>query len=224
METSQQLADILTKYAVPDKNIVGKLPRGGTQLDFVGHADITKILIEIDPLWSWQPCGWENGRPAITVVNGMAVMWGILTVHGKDMIGVGTVKHDKADVDKELIGDFLRNSAMRFGICLSLWTKQEWEDLGETPKKPARPVGTAVKQTPQPYAKPEPTVTQASSDELLSQKQREDFEKACKDKGFSTIMVAQRAGLKWDNSVKVSDLPALRAAWHDFKNEKAEVE
>ena len=51
METSQQLADILTKYAVPDKNIVGKLPRGGTQLDFVGHADITKILIEIDPLW-----------------------------------------------------------------------------------------------------------------------------------------------------------------------------
>ena len=55
-------------------------------------------------------------------------MWGILTVHGKDMIGVGTVKHDKADVDKELIGDFLRNSAMRFGICLSLWTKQEWDD------------------------------------------------------------------------------------------------
>ena len=44
METSQQLADILTKYAVPDKNIVGKLPRGGTQLDFVGHADITKSL------------------------------------------------------------------------------------------------------------------------------------------------------------------------------------
>ena len=216
-------SEILSKYAVPDPKIVGKLPKGGAQLDFVGHADITRLLLEIDPTWRWVPIEWKDGRPAIHVENGMATMWGELTLLGQARLGVGSVRADKVDLDKELVGDFLRNAAMRFGICLSLWTKQEWEDLGETPKKPARPVGTAVKQTPQPYAKPEPTVTQASSDELLSQKQREDFEKACKDKGFSTIMVAQRAGLKWDNSVKVSDLPALRAAWHDFKKEKDEV-
>ena len=213
-----ELSEILSKYAVPDPKIVGKLPKGGAQLDFVGHADITRLLLEIDPTWRWVPIEWKDGRPAIHVENGMATMWGELTLLGQARLGVGSVRADKVDLDKELVGDFLRNAAMRFGICLSLWTKQEWEDLGETPKKPARPVGTA--------AKPAPTVTPApaSSDELLSQKQREDFEKACKDKGFSTIMVAQRAGLKWDNSVKVSDLPALRAAWHDFKNEKAEVE
>ena len=213
-----ELSEILSKYAVPDPKIVGKLPKGGAQLDFVGHADITRLLLEIDPTWRWVPIEWKDGRPAIHVENGMATMWGELTLLGQARLGVGSVRADKVDLDKELVGDFLRNAAMRFGICLSLWTKQEWEDLGETPKKPARPVGTA--------AKPAPAVTPApaSSDELLSQKQREDFEKACKDKGFSTIMVAQRAGLKWDNSVKVSDLPALRAAWHDFKKEKAEVE
>lgn len=215
-----ELSEILSKYAVPDPKIVGKLPKGGAQLDFVGHADITRLLLEIDPTWRWVPIEWKDGRPAIHVENGMATMWGELTLLGQARLGVGSVRADKVDLDKELVGDFLRNAAMRFGICLSLWTKQEWEDLGDTPKKPARPLGSAVKNTPIPAATPAP----ASSDELLSQKQREDFEKACKDKGFSTIMVAQRAGLKWDNSVKVSDLPALRAAWHDFKNEKAEVE
>jgi len=215
-----ELSEILSKYAVPDPKIVGKLPKGGTQLDFVGHADITRLLLEIDPTWRWVPIEWKDGRPAIHIENGMATMWGELTLLGQARLGVGSVRADKVDLDKELVGDFLRNSAMRFGICLSLWAKSEWEDLGETPKKPARPLGSAVKNTPIPAATPAPV----SSDELLSPKQREDFEKACKDKGFSTIMVAQRAGLKWDNSVKVSDLPALRAAWHDFKNEKAETE
>ena len=215
-----ELSEILSKYAVPDPKIVGKLPKGGAQLDFVGHADITRLLLEIDPTWRWVPIEWKDGRPAIHVENGMATMWGELTLLGQARLGVGSVRADKVDLDKELVGDFLRNAAMRFGICLSLWTKQEWEDLGETPKKPARPVGTAAKPAPAVATAP---VVQASSDELLSQKQREDFEKACKDKGFSTIMVAQRAGLKWDNSVKVSDLPALRAAWHDFKKEKDEV-
>jgi hypothetical protein len=222
-----ELSEILSKYAVPDPKIVGKLPKGGTQLDFVGHADITRLLLEIDPTWRWVPIEWKDGRPAIHVENGMATMWGELTLLGQARLGVGSVRADKVDLDKELVGDFLRNAAMRFGICLSLWTKQEWEDLGETPKKPARPLGSAAKPSPVVTTRAtgeEQQRTPASSDELLSPKQREDFEKACKDKGFSTIMVAQRAGLKWDNSVKVSDLPALRAAWHDFKNEKAETE
>lgn len=75
-DNSKALLDVLKHYAVPDPKIVGKLPKGGRQLDFVGHADINKILIEIDPNWRWVPCGWENGRPAIHVANGMATMWG----------------------------------------------------------------------------------------------------------------------------------------------------
>jgi len=213
-----ELSEILTKYAVPDPKIVGKLPKGGAQLDFVGHADITRLLLEIDPTWRWVPIEWKDGRPAIHVENGMATMWGELTLLGQARLGVGSVRADKVDLDKELVGDFLRNASMRFGICLSLWTKQEWDDLGDTPKKPV--------PTNKPTAKPAPAVAPApvASESVLSPKQREDFEKACKDGGFSTIMVSQRGGLKWDNSVKVSDLPALRAAWHDFKKEKAETE
>lgn len=134
------LNDIIGKYGVPDPSIVGKLPRGGITLDFVGHAEITKILLEIDPNWSWEPVAWTTeGRPAITVVNGNAVMWGKLTVLGQTRLGVGTAKHDKADLDKELIGDFLRNAAMRFGICLSLWSKAEWEDITPAHKPAAKP-------------------------------------------------------------------------------------
>ena len=219
-DNKQALKDILTKYGVPDPKIVGKLPKGGQQLDFVGHADVTKFLLETDVAWTMEPVAFDSdGLPAYRIENGMAHMACWMTIHGVRRLGIGSVAHNKPDLLKELQSDAIRNCAMRFGFCLSLWTKQEWEDLGETPKKPARPVGTAAKPMPT-----HPAPSKEISTELLSQKQREDFEKACKDKGFSTIMVAQRAGLKWDNSVKVSDLPALRAAWHDFKNEKAETE
>lgn len=122
------LRAVLDQYATPDPKIVGTIPRNGINLAYVSHADITKILIEIDPLWSWQPVEWVNGRPAIHVENGTATMWGTLTLLGKSMLGVGSVQANKQDQDKELIGDFLRNAAMRFGIALSLWSKQDWSD------------------------------------------------------------------------------------------------
>jgi hypothetical protein len=125
---SQLLRAVLDEYATPDPKIVGTIPRNGINLAYVSHADITKILIEIDPLWSWQPASWENGRPSINVENGTATMWASLTLLGKSMLGVGSVRADKQDLDKELIGDFLRNAAMRFGIALSLWSKQDWSD------------------------------------------------------------------------------------------------
>jgi hypothetical protein len=197
-EANTALRAILDNYGVPDPKIVGKLPRGGTQLDFVGHADITKILIEIDPMWWWEPAGWDNGRPAIHVVNGMAVMWGHLYVHGKQMLGVGTVKHDKADLDKELVGDFLRNAAMRFGICLSLWTKQEWESQDA----PARP--SAPKTAPAP------------ANSALSKEQLDQFFMACAKSAIQPLTVAKNAGVDLDNAT-VEDLAKLREAFNELK-------
>lgn len=139
-DTSEKLATVLEWYAQPDASIVGYIQRGGVNLAYVSHAEITRILIKIDPLWSWQPCGWSEGRPAIHIDNGMATMWGILTIHGKDMIGVGSARADKGDYEKELIGDFLRNAAMRFGICLNLWSKEANDDS-------PRPQVRAVTQT-----------------------------------------------------------------------------
>ena len=191
------LQDILGKYGVPDPSIVGKLPRGGVTLDFVGHAEITKILIEIDPNWSWQPVTWtEQGRPAINVVNGMAVMWGELTVLGQTRLGVGSARHDKPDLDKELIGDFLRNAAMRFGISLSLWSKSEWEEQQAAPRKPAEP-------------KP------------VSQDFVTKFRDACTKKGINPDEVAKAAGVNLFE-VTDADAPKLRDAFKQADGKQAQ--
>jgi len=124
------LKAVLEQYATPDPKIVGTIPRNGINLAYVSHAEITRILIEIDPMWNWQPVAWVDGRPAIHEANGVSTMWATLTLLGKSLVGVGSVRADKPDLDKELVGDFLRNAAMRFGICLSLWSKQDWEVKG----------------------------------------------------------------------------------------------
>jgi hypothetical protein len=105
-------------------------------------------LIEIDPLWTWQPVAWDNGTPAIHVENGMATMWATLTLLGKSMLGVGSVRADKPDQSKELIGDFLRNAAMRFGIALSLWSKQDWSDNTTITSLPAAQAKRAEEAKP----------------------------------------------------------------------------
>lgn len=133
-----KLEEIISNYGVPDPKLVGKLPRGGQSLDFVGHADVTKMLIEVDPEWSWEPVAFDtDGLPAYRVENGMAHMAGWLTIHGVRRLGIGSVMHNKPDLLKELCSDFIRNASMRFGICLSLWTKQEWDDVAHTPSAPA---------------------------------------------------------------------------------------
>jgi hypothetical protein len=145
---TQLLRAVLDQYATPDPKIVGTIPRNGINLAYVSHADITKILIEVDPSWSWQPMEWVNGRPAINVENGTATMWGTLTLLGKSMLGVGSVRADKQDLDKELVGDFLRNAAMRFGIALSLWSKQDWSDNTTIISLPATQVKRAEEAKP----------------------------------------------------------------------------
>ena len=214
MENQKKLlAEVLTNYAVPDPKIVGKLPKGGIQLDFVGHADITRILIEIDPLWSYEPCGWDNGRPAIHVENGMATMWAYLIVHGKKMLGVGSVRADKQELDKELVGDFLRNAAMRFGISLALWTKNEWEDLGGHAPAPQKSV-PARKSAPKPVANVEVTSTIPVDPEIIGK-----FIKACADANLDHDKVADHAGVDLSN-VTNDDMNKLRAAFKEMSQNK----
>ena len=214
MENQKKLlADVLTQYAVPDPKIVGKLPKGGIQLDFVGHADITRILIEIDPLWSYEPCGWDNGRPAIHIENGMATMWAYLIVHGKKMLGVGSVRADKQELDKELVGDFLRNAAMRFGISLALWTKNEWEDLGGHAPAPQKST-PARKPAPKPVADIAVTSTIPVDPEIVGK-----FIKACAGANLDHDKVADAAGVNLSN-VTNDDMNKLRAAFKEMSQTK----
>ena len=129
-----KLEEIVEKYATPDPAMVSKLNKrfkdknGNWQdlfLDYVGHADLTKILIAIDPYWNWKPLEVRDGAPVINITGGIATMWIELTVLGKTIIGVGSCKADKDDAAKELIGDALRNAAMRFGIAINLWSKSD---------------------------------------------------------------------------------------------------
>lgn len=202
-----KLEEILGAYGVPDPKIVGKLPKGGQSLSFVGHADITKMLIEVDSEWTWEPVAFDaNGLPAYRVENGMAHMAGWLTVQGVRRLGIGSVVHNKPDLLKELVSDFIRNSAMRFGICLSLWTKQEWDDHSQPVVAPAP---KAVKAEP-------------VGDAPLSQEQIEQFIAACEKAGFTPEVVAENAKVNWGKGAIVlsSHLPLLRSAFNDLKSFK----
>ena len=201
-----KLEEIISKYGVPDPKIVGKLPKGGMQLDFVGHADVTKMLIEIDPEWTWEPTAFDaNGLPAYRVENGMAHMAGWLTILGVRRLGIGSVMHNKPDLLKELISDFIRNASMRFGVCLSLWTKQEWDDVSYTP--------TASAPKPAPVAKVEPA---KPSDPLVSMDNIKRFVDACKTAGLNHEHVAKSAKLDLAD-LKESQMPALREAFAKAK-------
>lgn len=102
------------------KEAVGKLKTSYGELDYVGHAAVTDRLNSVDPMWTWEPMATTaDGLP---LLDDKQNLWIRLTVGGVTRIGVGDGKNMK-----ELIGDALRNAAMRFGVALDLWSKDELE-------------------------------------------------------------------------------------------------
>ena len=91
-------------------------------LDYVGHAALTDRLLECDPDWNWEPVAFNTaGTP---LVDGNGGMWIKLTVCGVTRLGYGHADGKQGgDAIKEVIGDALRNAAMRFGAALDLWHK-----------------------------------------------------------------------------------------------------
>lgn len=104
----------------------GKHGSGAIHLDFIGHADTTDRLLSVDPGWYWEPLAFaEDGTPLIKQDGKQASMWIRLFVGDVSRIGVGTCDTNKFEVEKELIGDAIRNAAMRFGVALALWSKSD---------------------------------------------------------------------------------------------------
>jgi len=103
-------------------NQISKLPKGNVMLDYVGHAAATHRLLDADPHWNWEPLAMTpDGMPARDADGGM---WIKLTVCGVTRLGYGSAPNKKGgDAIKELIGDAIRNAAMRFGLALDLWHK-----------------------------------------------------------------------------------------------------
>lgn len=174
-EAAELLAAVVARYAQPDPACLAKLPKptkkdnpkgkcdvcGGwhglpaVHLDYMGHADVTLALIDVDPLWTWEPAGLIDGCPVVQNQSGRLVLWGYVTVLGVRRLGVGTCAASQPDPEKELIGDLLRNVAMRFGIATRLWSKADSADPAgsgvgggyghaEKPQRPPqKPRGTA---------------------------------------------------------------------------------
>lgn len=121
-------------------------------IDFVGHANVTKRLLEVDPLWTWEPLErdvdpqvyaaalasgnletvklvLESAPPKFDLDSfGNPVgLWIKLTACGKTRLGYGSVPSNQHDAVKVLIGDAIRNAAQRFGVAIDQWVTGERE-------------------------------------------------------------------------------------------------
>jgi len=137
--------------------------KNAVHLDYVGHAALTDRLLEVDPFWQWEPVARnDDGTPKIT----NASMWIRLTVCGVTREGFGHAEGKTGgDMVKELIGDALRNAAMRFGCALDLWHKgdlhEDEPEAAENSKtqqaKPPQKAELAVTEKTKPKAPLTPT-------------------------------------------------------------------
>jgi hypothetical protein len=115
-------------------------------LDYVGHAGITDRLLSVDPTWDWKPLSVDDrGQPYIDERGGM---WILLTVCGMTRKGYGDAvgKKNGTTAVKEIIGDGIRNAAMRFGMALDLWSKTDLHKESEPEPNPAEPFLDALRQ------------------------------------------------------------------------------
>lgn len=133
-ERIKALRDLHNELRTPHPSLVETKPKGGTNLSYVGHAAVTEMLLRHDPLWDWQPLGTTiDGAPIVDRnADGRPIgMWIVLRIFDHTRIGYGSVepndRRTDGDLIKEIIGDGIRNAAMRFGIALNLWSKNDLE-------------------------------------------------------------------------------------------------
>lgn len=119
-------------------------------LDYVGHAAVTHRFLEVDPHWNWEPLAKDpSGLPLFDKSGGL---WIKLTICGVTRMGYGNAETSQYKEvgarEKEVIGDALRNAAMRFGVALDLWHKgdlfmneeqQQQENKSNPPKQQEKP-------------------------------------------------------------------------------------
>lgn len=180
-----------------------KITEAHLHLDYVGHAATTDRLLQVDPEWTWEPLAvGPNGEPLF--VNGG--LWIKLTVAGVTRIGFGDGSNPK-----ECIGDAIRNAAMRFGVALDLWAKEDLhaEDGG-------RELPAGQPNAPQP--KPDDTAELASKLFRLA----DEYKQLVPD--FDALIVRERATEKVGKSEYRSWLLKQIAAFeNNIAQKKAEA-
>lgn len=115
-----------------------RITQGHIDLAYVGHAEATNRLLNVDPTWSWEPVAFDaQGLPQYDQNGGL---WIRLTVCGVSRLGYGNAEGKRGgDAVKEIIGDAIRNAGMRFGMALDLWTSSDLEISTSGPAEEKQP-------------------------------------------------------------------------------------
>ena len=145
------LRQLLAEWASPPAEMIDVIPKGGVELKYLGHAATTRALLECDPAWWWEPMSMDDyGQPRLVTddQDRPVGLWIYLHVCGVRRPGYGSCLPGKQDAVKELIGDALRNAAMRYGVAINLWGKDHPEKDAPKPRKAkATPLPTPVRET-----------------------------------------------------------------------------
>jgi hypothetical protein len=124
---SPKLRDALRNPFPPE--LIGKIPTGGMKRDYVGHAAVTDRLLKEAPDFTYtvDHIETQNGH----VVGILATM----TIGGKSIQEAGGVgaKNEWGEELKLAISDFLRRGAMRFGVALDLWSREDLQAVQDSP-------------------------------------------------------------------------------------------
>jgi hypothetical protein len=114
------------------KEQIGKIPasQGRPPLDYVGHAAVTDRLNKSAPDWSYTVDQlFDHGNTAY--------VRGTMTIGG-----VSRMEYGDGKTPKEAISNFIRRGAMRFGVALDLWSKEELESSPAAPSRSESPAGS----------------------------------------------------------------------------------
>ncbi len=199
-------ADFSLNFRCPQCN--GWHHKKASHLEYVGHAAITDRLLDADPEWNWKPRSInEDGSPKIENNS----LWIELTVCGVTRIGYGDAQTNswKTEVTKEIIGDAIRNAAMRFGVGLEMWHKGNLHEEDEAPTN--KTIAPAEKKEAESKAFRAKYLAQAK-------KTVDSFVKACEAKDptapfgqqkkpmsevYETMLNMQKDGKpEWDEAIK----------------------
>lgn len=133
------------------KECKNRISEAHLHLSYVGHAEATSRLLEVDPYWDWEPAYRDvdkellmaaiatGNHEIVTAVIANAPplfdreggMWMRVMVHDDDNEQVWTLGYGDAEgkrgpaAMKEIIGDGIRNAMMRRGLALDLWSRSD---------------------------------------------------------------------------------------------------
>jgi hypothetical protein len=155
-------------------------------LDFVGHGAITQRLLDVDPHWNWEPFAVDaSGLPA---VDRHGDLWIRLTVCGVTRIGVG-----EGGSSKVLIGNAIRNAAMRFGVALDLWARGQEDEHDPEPEPVVVPPLVLAKRLVLELAKGDKELA-AAAWEFMSGDSMEGYDEAAITAAFEAFMAPEAEG------------------------------